>query len=218
MVLALFLGGCAMDPRNEADAYAIRSQADEDAAVSKLNRSITGTDAEQRQMETAETAAQRMETRNLVSRYGGMALVVLVLGLTVATVAVYAWRVAPGLAGAAVRAAETHAGLIQLDARTRQYPLVLQRIEKGRFALINPNIGQVLHLDMSQAPDRQLIASAGQVQALGVLADAAVRAKSGDALTGMQPQLIDGACCDTVRVRVYRPRGGMDEDNNQACG
>lgn len=209
LILAVFLllAGCAPDPRNEAEAYAMMSQADQEAADAAVMRQMTASGELQRQAEEMATADSRIEARSRIIRYGSAILVIMMAGLAAATIYVYASHLAPGLASAAVTAADLRARLMPLDHKTRQYPLLMQPQGDGKITLTNANTGLVLELETGQCADRQMVAASAQVQAIGLVADASVQAKATAALEMMQtPVVYDLITTDNPNVRTWKEK------------
>jgi hypothetical protein len=198
LLLALFvliiLAGCAADPRNEADAYATRSRADQAALNSAQQRYIT---EDQHTLAMQQAAATQAERTAALQRFFHWFGIVGTLVLCITFVAGGAsaswafWKSTRALSAYAQRRAEVSANLISLDPVTRQYPLLIQYIGKGRYSLVNPNNGMVLLLDSRHAPDRQLIASAGMVQATGVMAREARKSTDPAGMALIRPTVID---------------------------
>ena len=174
--LSLFLlSACTLDnPRADADAYKTRILAEVAATATaqavEIERQNALIDLENRRARQADVQLiwQRfIYTTGLVT-IPVVGYVVIYLGkATVST--------AQGLGEAVVLAAQTKAALIHLDEKTRSFPLV-QHIHGERYLLHDPNSGGTSVLDMSNAVDRQLIASSGAVRLAGVVAQEAKEA------------------------------------------
>lgn len=175
-VMVFFLSACDLDnPRAEADAYQTRLLAEvaatATAQATELERQNALIDLENRRARQADLqlAWQRLIYTSGLIAIPVVAFVLVYFGKTTVTTV-------QGLGEAAVLAAQTKAALIHLDEKTRTFPLV-QHIHGERFLLHDPNTGGTSVLDMSQASDRQLIASSGAVRLAGVVAREARQAE-----------------------------------------
>jgi len=182
LILLIFaLSACELDnPRADADAYQTRLLAEVAATATaqstEIERQNAMIDLENRRARQAELqfAWQRLiYTAGLVAM-PVVGYVLIYLGKTTVSTA-------QGLSEAAVLAAQSRANLIHLDEKTRTFPLV-QHIHGERFLLHDPNTGSTTTLDMSQAADRQLIATSGAVRLAGAVAR---EAKESDDPTGV---------------------------------
>jgi hypothetical protein len=179
VLLSFSLIACQPDPRKEADAYATRVQADQDALNQQQNRDNAA------QMQAAQMAEWRLQQghreavaqkwrnalNNTIQIGSWFVIAALCYFVFFSTRSVtQAVQVASvGISQALVDRAHVRAHLIPLDPTTRQYPALLHHIGKGRFALVNPNANSVMILDTRSEPDRQMIAAMGAVQYVGVL-------------------------------------------------
>lgn len=191
--LALALVSCAPDPRNQADADVARLAAEQNAADQAQARAQNAKkfDQEYRQSEavSGQWVASLTDYVFWAMKALTVASVVAVLGAGMAI----AW-VAVGSARAFSQGAWVRAHLIQLDPETRQYPLILQRVDVARWTLTDPNTGDVMMLDMRQAGDRQRIATAGAIRLSGTVAHASRLSNdpAGVAMVGTSPVVVNG--------------------------
>lgn len=196
-LLLMGLAACAPDPRKEAQAFQIREQAEQDALNQTQNREqkealheIALKDLEVQQGHREATAKEWRLGLNTMIRYGfWFATAALCFALFHLARAVS--RAGTGLADAMVRAAEVRANLILLDPTTRQYPLLVQPLGRGKFVALNPNTNSVLMLDVHNAPDRQMIQAMGAVQYAGALASEARQSHDPGGVSIIQTPLID---------------------------
>lgn len=201
MVFLIFavsaISACAPDPRKEAQAYAIKSEADQTAInneqVRQQSDDVHNIEIQQLQLDQAHreaTAKNWNAAMNSIIKWFGVFGSVAV-GIGLIAVAVSFSRASYGLGVAVARAAYVRANLIPLDRVTRQFPLLLQHVHGNRYALHNPNVGSVLMLDSGKDPDRQLIATSGATQIAGVLAQEASRSSDPAGVSMINPPVID---------------------------
>jgi len=201
LVLWMLLSGCAPDPRKEAQAFQIRSQAQQqalnDEAARQNQEQLNAIELQKQQLEqqTREaTAAEWNHGLNMVLHYGSFvmtAAVCFVLFMSARSVVSSFATVTEGTAKALVRRAEVRANLIQLDPVTRQYPAFIQYLGCGRFSVLNLNTNSVLMLDTRNEPDRQMIAAMGAVQYAGALAHEARQASDPTGVALIQAPIVD---------------------------
>jgi hypothetical protein len=193
IVMAL-MGSCAPDPRLDADAGAIRSQAEQGALDQAQARAQDGRMFDLAQAERESTSAGRVWAQNTfiqwltVAGSAGAALSILALSVAFSIGAV-------GSGFAFARARVLQADSIALDVNTRQYPLMLNRLGNGRYTLTDPNTGSVTQLDLRDAGDRQKIAASGAVRLAGAVAYEARKAgqfADGVAMVGTSPIVVEG--------------------------
>jgi hypothetical protein len=196
LFLIIALTACQPDPRKEADAYATRVQADQDALNQQQNREH----AEQQHsiflqeltVEQGHREATKQEWRkglNTMIRWGFIfATFTVCLGLVAFGIA-FSWS-SVGVAKATAQGAMLKANLIYMDKVTRTFPL-LQHVHGTKFALHNPNTDGVRMLDIDHDPDRQLIANLGSVQVVGLVADAARTSNDPAGVAIIQPPTIN---------------------------
>jgi hypothetical protein len=201
MVSMMLVSGCAPDPRKEAQAFQIRSQAEQQALSAEVARAhqqeLNAVQIQQTQLEqeTREaTAGEWQHGWNMVLRYGFLvatAAVCFVMFRSAQSVASSFATVTEGTARALVRRAEVRANLIQLDPATRQYPAFIQYLGGGRFSVLNLNTNSVLMLDSRNEPDRQMIAAMGAVQYAGALAQEARQSNDPTGVAMIQAPIVD---------------------------
>ncbi len=171
---------CAPDPRKDAQAEQIRSEARQNALNQQQARQQKAAlDAVALQNAQLE-ASQKQATAQAWSAGWNMTLkfafyvftagVCYVLFMASRSIATSFATASEGLSTAIVRKAEVRANLIALDPVTRQYPIYLQYLGNGRFSAVNLNVNAVLMLDTRSEPDRQMIAAMGATQYAGALA------------------------------------------------
>lgn len=176
LCLAWMLTACVADPRKEAEGYATRVQADQSAAnqvqLREQSADFHTLEVEQREIELQHQEAVAKEWRaglNKIIHAGAMvgqfviALVVISAGVGLSWTLIGAGR-------AAAHFAEVRANLIRLDPVTRQYPMYLCYLGKGRYTLTNINANTTLCLDTRNEPDRQMVLGMSNIQYAGALA------------------------------------------------
>lgn len=193
LLLLFLLSACAPDPRKEAQAFAIRS----DAQQSALDKEQARQQGEELhnivvQQEEIELQKKRANAAAWVRVADTFITTLIALVLVLLTAVVYeASRTAKGIGHALVIAAETRANLIPLNPTTRQFPLFIKQISAHRFAVHNPNTGSVKLLDERNPEDRQMIAAAAQVQVSGVLASEARQSNDPAGMAMIRPPVLD---------------------------
>lgn len=192
MILLCLLAGCAGDPRNQADAYATRMEADQQAADQTQEREQAAILFAMENSEQDALRAERIRAREMIIRWSSIFGTIGICIAILATAGGYSWA-ALATGKALALAGITRAGLIGLSEKTRQYPLLLHRLPdgKGLYTLTNPNTGQVLEIDMKREPDRQMVAAMNTVQFAGVLAREARKAPDAASISTIRPQIID---------------------------
>lgn len=195
LFVAIFLSGC--DPF-KAEQIRAQSEADQSAAQS-LQESLN---AEQMRKQSAELHGIRMQDEQRkqarkdaaekdvrqglslfinVTFFAGTAVAiyfVLLVGRSTTTQLV---RLQEGFTTAMITAADMRARMIPLDPVTRQYPLLLQYVGKGRYTLTDPNKNVVIPLDTRNLGDAQMIAGSIAVQHSGLVAMEARKSGARDA-------------------------------------
>jgi hypothetical protein len=165
----ILLTACAPDPRREAQAFATRTQAEQDAADRTQARQQS-IDMHALEIQHQDAIAQEWEagmnkvihTAAVVSQF---AVTLIILGAAIGM----SWALI-GTGKAAARFAEVRANLIPLNNTTHQFPLLISYAGKGKFSLSNPNTNSVLLLDTRSEPDRQMILGMSNTQYGGALA------------------------------------------------
>lgn len=190
--LMLGVSACGVDPRKQAEAEAIRLRAESQAAAEQQALQIAQDLHEQQMEETKATEAERIAAQRRlifsVSVTGAVALAVMI-GASAYAYFRAAMSLQQAFAIYATRRAEVMANVIPLDKETGTFPLLMHRIGNGRYTLTNPNVGSVMLLDLRKAEDRQMIATAHNIQFAGVVARHA-RAKDAASLALINPPVI----------------------------
>lgn len=194
LLLAVFmLSACAPDPRKEAQAFAIESEAQQKALDQEQARAqdeeLHNIVVQQEEVELQKERANAAAWVRIADTFITSLIALLLVGL--AAVVYEVSRTAKGIGNAMVIAAETRANLIPLNPTTRQYPLFIKHVSGHRFAIHNPNTGSVILLDERNEADRQMIASVAQVQVSGVLASEARQSNDPAGMAMIRPPMID---------------------------
>lgn len=211
LVSMVLLAGCGADPRNAADAYATTVQADQAAKDAELQRVITADEHNQQMVESQAIQAERVAAGQRLVRYESIMLLVFLGIVGLALCYVWITSVAPGVGKAVVAAVDLKARQIPLDRGTRQYPLLLTPLGGGKFSLVDPNTNQVLLLDVPHEPTEQRVAVTGQVQALGLLTEAAKWSDQSGTLGMLQAPVVHAYDVHEVskNVKLLRPKEGV---------
>jgi len=189
IALAWLLAGCGVNPIDQAEAEAIKMQAEQDALDQVQERERATGIYMLDQAEREQTSEARVQAGRRVATAAGyagavaVAVVILGAGAGFALAAVETGR-------AAGRVAMVRANLIPLDRVTRQFPLLLSYAGKGCYTLTDANTGATMRLDTRSEPDRQLIATAGAVRLAGVVATEARRSTDAAGLALYNPVVI----------------------------
>lgn len=186
-MLALALASCAPDPRREADAYATRQRADA-LAASQAQTLEQDAQAHALLMGNAREASQFISTLMMTSMIAGMfTLFVSIVSLGIGLSIVF---IGGGLAAA--RRNMLKPNQIRLDPVTRQYPLLITRIEEGKYSLSNPNTNSVTMLYDRNPADRMMIAAMSATQHAGALAyQARLSHQPGEIAQIQAPQILE---------------------------
>lgn len=198
--LLFLISACAPDPRKEAQALEIRSRAEQEALNQEQARQQSAelhvVALEEAQLEAGHEAATAQEWRNGLNR---SIRVMFFFGIIYAAVFMFygtrsmivSFDIASrGLAKAAARSAMVRANLVYLDPKTRQFPILLQYLGKGRYSLANANADDVMMLDTRIEPDRQMIATSGLTQLAGAVAQEAVKSSDPAGIAVMQLPMV----------------------------
>lgn len=191
----LILSACGADPRRDADAYATRTQANEQARNEAQERRITQDLHEAEMQKVAAEQARRDALQpwrisagqwawTSIKIFGSVSLAVGLLAIGFAFA-----RTSYGISNVAIEAASVRANLIPLDRVTRQFPLVRQ-VHGNRIALQNPNTGSLIMLDVPRDEDRQLITAMGATQLAGVIAQEARQSSDPAGLAMMNTPMV----------------------------
>lgn len=193
-LLAIFaLSACAPDPRKEAQAYAIRSEADQQAynneTARKQSEELQRLNVERQeidlQKERVNAAVWNAIADTFLTSLAALFLVVMT------GIAYEITRASRGVSDAVSQAALTRANLIYLNPTTRQFPLLIKQVSTHKFAIHNPNTGSVKLLDERNPEDRQMIAAASLTQVTGVLASEARQSNDPAGMALIHPPVLD---------------------------
>ncbi len=197
LTVVLFLTACASDHRNEADAYETRTVADQAALDAEQMRShqaalnaIELAEAERAAQIREANKAQSAQTMGWILRYGGMALTVSAVMVSLAAGAGLSAALIEG-GRAAGRAAMVKANLIPLDRATGQYPALIQYMGNGHYSLTDANTGLTLELDTRNEADRAMVAGAMAVRHALVMSTAAAKSKDAEGVAMIQPMVLE---------------------------
>lgn len=179
LFLLALLTACSIDPRKLAEADVLRMEARSQAAFAAQQLRQAGDEQSLALEEQRLTQAVRLAARERLILWTSVSGA-LALSLVIAWAGYTAARTLDGLGRVLVAYAGLRAdvlgNLVPLDARTRQFPLLLHRLGDGRYSLSNPNTESVLILDMKRLADRQMVSAAGAVQFVGAFSQEAKRA------------------------------------------
>lgn len=197
ILLALLSASCAPDPRKEADAYATRTKAEQDA-LDQAQARAQDSQLHEIQMQNEillqghreQTAQTWRNGLNLLLVWSFRAFTIGACVLLLA-LAYSSSRVSIGLAQATVQAAQLRAQLIYLDERTRTFPLMLHYAGHGRYMLANPNGESVMQLDTRNNADRQMVAVFGAVTTAGMIGREARLSEDPAAISIIQAPIIE---------------------------
>lgn len=200
VTLSMLLFSCAPDPRKEAQAYEIRKQAEQSALnveqARKQDAEMHAVALQEAKIEAEHKAATAAEWRNGLNRFIRVTFFFVIVELCVflfygTRSMIVSFDIASkGLAKAMARKALVSANLIYLDPKTRQFPMLLQYLGKGRYSLVNGNADDVMMLDTRSAPDRQMIATSGLTQLAGAIAQEARQSDDPAGIAVMQPAIV----------------------------
>ena len=197
LVTMFLLSACATDPRNAADAYQTRSEADQAALDSQQARNqvqalnlIAIEDAQREQAIKESGLAKTQAVYGWVIYYGGMALTVTVVCL-VLSIGIGSSIAIVGSGRAMARVADVRANLVYLDKATGTFPQLIQYIGNGKYSLTDPTDHSTLMLDTRNEPDRVAIRGAIAVRHALVMANAASKSKDPTGVAMVQPLVID---------------------------
>jgi hypothetical protein len=201
ILLLVVLTACAPDPRKEAQAFAIRTQAEQDALNADAQRQhaqeVHDIQVQQLELEEQHREATAQEWRNGLNRmlyygfYVATAALCFMIFMGARSMTKSFAEMTEGISAAIVRAADVKANTIRLDPVTRQFPVYLQYLGAGRFSAVNFNTNSVLMLDTRNDPDRQMIAAMGAVQYAGALAREARQSEDPTGVALIQAPIVD---------------------------
>jgi hypothetical protein len=182
VVLVVLGAGCKPSPKNVAEGYAIESEADEDAADRGQQRQFN---EDHHAFEMARLEWLK-EVRDALTPFWIFAKKAWIVSITIGGaigaltgILAVAFALAYTLIGssrAAVKAANLRATTVPMNAKTRQYPLLVSEDAEGTWRVLNPNTNAVTVVKAIQAPDPQMITGASATQLAGVVAQEAARA------------------------------------------
>ena len=197
ILLVMLISACAPDPRKEAEAYATRIEADQNALNSEQNRQhaeqLHQFELQRRAMDQENQKAIQPQWQLALNRaiWGGSITLIIVVCFSVVSVTRTINQTVEGVGAAFVRRADVGANLIPLDRVTRQFPLFIQHVHGDKYALHNPNAGSVVMLDVSNPADRQMIATSGATQIAGVIAQEARQSTDPAGVSIIQPPIVN---------------------------
>jgi len=197
ILLVMLISACAPDPRKEAEAYATRIEADQNALNSEQNRQhaeqLHQFELQRRAMDQENQKAIQPQWQLALNRaiWGGSITLIIVVCFSVVSVTRTINQTVEGVGAAFVRRADVGANLIPLDRVTRQFPLFIQHVHGDKYALHNPNVGSVVMLDVSNPADRQMIATSGATQIAGVIAQEARQSTDPAGVSIIQPPIVN---------------------------
>lgn len=209
-LLVLFLlslvaiSACAPDPRKEAQAYAIKSEADQQALNQEQTRKqveelhnlnvereeeLYDLEVEREQLDIQKDRATAAVWNKIADTFLTSIAAMFLILLT--SVVYEVTRANRGISDAITIAALNRANLIPLNPTTRQFPLLIKQVSTYRFAVYNPNDGSVTLLDERNPADRQKIAAASLTQVSGVLASEARQSSDPAGMSMIRPPVLD---------------------------
>lgn len=192
-MLCLLMAGCAADPRNEAEAQATISQAQQAAEDARATREQKQAEAQLKLKEREAMSQQWIESVNTFIKWMMYFAIVASALVMLSASGALGWAFF-GLSRAFQEQMAHQAQLIHMDENTRQFPLLLHHNGKGLFTAVDMNTGAVADLDVRNAGDRQMIAGAQAIRLAGVVASESRRAgkQAGDvAMVGTHPAIIN---------------------------
>lgn len=193
----LILSACGVDPRNAADAYQTRLEADQAAEDSQQAREqeqalneIAIQDAQREQAIKDAGLAKAQEAYGWMVYWGGIALTLTIVSAVI-SVGVGASFAIVGSGRAAAQAAMVRANLVYLDKSTGQFPQILQYVGNGKYSLTDMNDHSTLMLDTRNEPDRVAIRGAIAVRHALVMANAASKSADPTGVAMVQPLVLE---------------------------
>jgi hypothetical protein len=196
-VMLFVLSACSVDPRNAADAYQTRLEADQAAKDSQQARAqeqamneIAIQDAQREQAIKDAGLAKAQEAYGWMVYWGGIALTLTIVSAVI-SVGVGASYAIVGSGRAAAQAAMVRANLVYLDKSTGQFPQLIQYVGNGKYSLTDPNDHSTLMLDTRNEPDRVAIRGALAVRHALVMANAASKSADPTGVAMVQPLVLE---------------------------
>lgn len=194
LLATLILTGCdyATDPVrlgkqsvSEAQAFAIESQAQQDALDAEQER-YTQEQQDAIRLREADIRQAKLTNAMTLLLYGLVAAgIILALG---AGIGLAVLAVGSSTAGAISKA--VNALTIPLDPKTHQYPLLYQYAGKGRIQIVNPNTGQAWLTGRGSAPTALQIQATNMVQVAGEIGEKAKKSSDPAAMALIRPPMI----------------------------
>lgn len=195
VMLALLLVSCAPDPREQAEARAITSEANQRAADEAQARAI---EAEKHEIEMQNKRAAQAKWQAFVNdaiAFGSIffraSLMMVLLSLGVGG----AWSILEttrAYSKYAQRRAIVLANQIRLDPSTHTFPLLTVEVGKNMIAVMNANDNSVTFVDTTKPADPDKVKALANVLFAGEVArNARMSHKPGDIVRIQQTQIID---------------------------
>jgi len=181
----------------EADAYKTRAEADQAVLDSQQERAqksaldaitLQETEREQAIKDAGLTEAKEMYVWAV--NWIGLT-VMLVLMYVIVSVGRGVSFAVEGVGQAAARKAMLQANLIYLDAKTGNFPQLIEYLGNGRYSLTDMNDKSTRFLDTRNEPDRMAVQGAIAVRHALVMSAAASRSKDASGVASIQPFVID---------------------------
>lgn len=185
VLLSVLLVACGPNVIDEADAARIRSDAWQDARDREQARELE-LEAARREFERkAELEPTVVMVQGWVLTFAGVAAVLAVLGVGVG---ISLLSIGSGAGLALERASK--AMQIPLDPETRQFPLLVNYVGRGKFSVFNPNTNSVVLLNTAKDADRAMLMLSGMTQYAGALAhEASKRGADAGGVASIMPPL-----------------------------
>jgi hypothetical protein len=193
--LIIVLSSCQPDPRKEADAYATRLEADQQAMNDEQARQQSD-ELHQLELQRLQNEQQiREETQRqwtiarqrIISVFGWVASISLVIvGLCVA---VAFGRASIGISNVMVESKRMRANLIYPDPVTGLFPH-MRHVHGDRFYIFDGNSHSVMKLDEPKAPNSQMISALQVTSVAGVLARSAERSEDPAGMAMITPPVV----------------------------
>lgn len=193
LMLALVLVSCAPDPRKQAEANAINTDANERAANGELERAQA---AEEHEIKMQNQRAAQVAWQNFTHD-------VITFGSYFVRFTMMMWFLSIGAAGPflvkasvqawstyANRRAEVMAEIIKMDPTTHTYPVFLVDTGKNVKALMNPNDNSVTLFDVTNPADRAKVIAMANVLHTGTLAHHARLSHKPGEVASIEPRQI----------------------------
>lgn len=186
-MLAMIITACAPDPRKEAAAYATRQQADAQARA--MQQSL---DQQQEQhdlfMAKMQEVGQWLNTLMMVTMIAAMFFVFVTI--TSGGIGMSFLTISAGISSAKRNLSMPNR--IPLNQVTRQYDLLITKVNEGQYSLTNPNTDSVTFLYERNPADMMMIQAMSATQHDGALAyQARMSHKPGEITAIESPQIIE---------------------------